>query len=421
MTRREQDLLRDLFDVAVDAVQADRRLRPHLPEPAKGNTVVVGAGKAAAAMARVTAEHYGGDTAGLVITRHGHGLGADTIGAIQVIEAGHPIPDAAGYAAASRVLELVSDLGRDDLALCLLSGGGSALLAMPAPGLSLDDKQAVTRALITCGATIDEINCVRKHLSAIKGGRLAVAAHPARVLTLAISDVASDDPSVIASGPTTADPTTFADARALVEKYGIDPPPATSRHLGAAIDEPPKPGDARLARAEFHIVATAKDALAATAKAAADAGFKPVVVGDAIEGEARDVARAHAGLARDYQNRGSHLALLSGGETTVTIRGSGGGGPNTEYALALAMALGGASGISAIACDTDGIDGSEDNAGAMIFSDTLSRAHDLGLDPEAYLMNNDSYGFFASLDDLVVPGPTLTNVNDFRAILVSPG
>ena len=420
MNEAERELLEGLFKSAVDAVLPERCLGPYLPPAPAGRTVIVGAGKASAAMAQVVVNHYGNSVGGLVITRYGHGLGTNRIGNIDVVEAGHPIPDDAGNLATSRVLDLVQECGPDDLILCLLSGGGSALLTMPAAGLSLDDKQDITKALITCGATIDEINCVRKHLSAVKGGQLALAADPAPVVTLAISDVAGDDPSVIASGPTTADPTTFAIARAILNKFDITPPPLLSRYLDTALNETPKEGDPRLKNTSLHIVASAKQALAAAAQLAADKGFVPVMLGDEVQGEAREVARDHAALARDFKAHGKAVALLSGGETTVTIQGTGGGGPNTEYMLALAIELAGEDGIYAIACDSDGIDGSEDNAGAMIFPDTLARAGELNLAPQVYLANNDSYGFFAPLQDLVMPGPTLTNVNDFRAILVKP-
>ena len=420
MNEADRELLESLFRSAVDAVLPERCLMPYLPRAPAGRTVVVGAGKASAAMAQVVVDHYGDSVGGLVITRYGHGLGTSRIGHIDVVEAGHPIPDDAGNMATSRVLDLVRECGPDDLILCLLSGGGSALLTMPAAGVSLDDKQNVTKALIASGATIDEINCVRKHLSAVKGGQLALEAHPAQVLTLAISDVAGDDPSVIASGPTTADPTTFADARAILNKFEITPPSLISLHLDAALNETPTEEDPRLKNTSLHIVASAKQALAAAAQLARERGFEPVVLGDEIQGEAREVARTHAALACDYKARGKAVALLSGGETTVTIQGSGGGGPNTEYMLALAIELAGEEGICGIACDSDGIDGSEDNAGAMIFPDTLARADALDLTPQIYLANNDSYGFFGPLQDLVMPGPTLTNVNDFRAILIKP-
>ena len=414
-------LLHDLFSAALAAADPARAVPRFLPDPPAGRCMVVGAGKAAAAMARAVETNWRGDPArlsGLVVTRYGHGVPCQRI---EVVEAAHPVPDAAGREAAERILRLVGGLGADDLVLCLISGGGSALLAMPAAGLSLADKQAVNRALLRSGAAIGEMNCVRKHLSAIKGGRLAAAAAPARVVSLLISDVPGDDPAIIASGPTVADPTTVADARAILARYGIEPPAAVRAHLAAAADETPKPGDPRLANSEIHIIARPQDSLEAAAAAAREAGITPVILGDAIEGEAREVARAMAESARQTaREKKAPCVLLSGGETTVTVRGQGRGGRNAEFLLALAIALDGAPGIHALACDTDGIDGSEDNAGALIAPDTLARAAALGLDPQARLDDNDGYGVFSALGDLVMTGPTLTNVNDFRAILILP-
>jgi hydroxypyruvate reductase len=322
------------------------------------------------------------------------------------------------------MLAAVRDLTSDDLVLCLISGGGSALLALPAPGVALEDKQAVTRELLRCGATIQEFNCVRKHLSAIKGGRLAAAAYPARVVTLAISDVPGDDPAVIASGPTVPDPTTCADALAILQRYAIALPDTVQRHLASPDAETPKPGDVRLADARTILIATPQDALEAAAAVARAAGVTPVILGNSVEGEARDVALVHAAIARQTAEWGQPAEvpaiLLSGGETTVTLRGQGRGGRNAEFLLALAVALQGRDGIHALAADTDGIDGSEDNAGAFLGPDTLTRAAMAGIDARAQLRDNDAYGFFASLDDLLITGPTLTNVNDFRAILVQP-
>ena len=410
-------LLRALFDAAVSAAAPEICVPPHLPPPPKGRTVVVGAGKGAAAMAAAVEQHWAGPLSGLVVTRYGHGLPTKRI---EVVEASHPVPDAAGSDAARRILQLVQGLGADDLLLCLISGGGSALLALPAPGLQLADKQAVTRALLRSGATIGEINCVRKHLSAIKGGRLGAAAAPARVVSLAISDVPGDDPATIASGPTVADPTSFADARTILAKYGICEPAAAIAHLTAARDETPKPGDPRLANSEFRIVATPQAALEAAAATAHQAGFAAEILGDALEGEARIVGAEHARLALAHAAGGRRLCILSGGETTVTVTGKGRGGRNAEYLFALAIGLDGAPGIHALAADTDGIDGSEDNAGAIIGPDSLARARALGLEAKARLADNDAYGFFAALGDLVVTGPTRTNVNDFRAILIEP-
>jgi hydroxypyruvate reductase len=414
-----QTFLRSLLDAAIDAAAPARVLPPHLPRPPRGKTVVVGAGKAAAAMARAVEEHWPGPLSGLVITRHGYGV---PCARIAVIEASHPVPDTVGMAAAQRILDAVRGLSKDDLVLFLASGGGSALMALPAPGIALADKQAVTRALLKSGATIGELNCVRKHLSAIKGGRLAAAAAPARLVTLAISDVAGDDPSVIASGPTVPDPTNFADARAILAKYRIAPPPAIARHLAEARDETPKPGDPRLAGSDYVLVATPQASLEAAAAAARRAGVTPLLLSDRIEGEARDVAADQARRAIERAASGNALpaVILSGGEATVTVRGDGRGGPNTEFILALALALRGHRQVHALAADTDGIDGTEDNAGAHCGPETLSRAAALKLDLASLLRNNDSYGAFAALGDLVVTGPTRTNINDFRAILIEP-
>jgi glycerate 2-kinase len=373
---------------------------------------------AAAAMAKAVEDVWEGPLEGLVVTRYRHAVPCRRI---EVVEAAHPIPDAAGHAAAERILSSVKGLGPDDLVLCLISGGGSALLALPAPGVTLDDKRAISKALLRSGATIAEMNCVRKHLSAIKGGRLAVAAAPAHVVALLISDVPGDDPSVIASGPTVADPTTVDDARAILGKYRIDAPPA----IRDALSETVKPGDPRLARIVTILVATPQMALERAAAVARQAGITPVILGNAIEGEARDVALVHAGIARQCaahrQPAPPPAVLLSGGETTVTVRGTGRGGRNAEFLLALGIALDGHPCIHALAADTDGIDGTEDNAGALISPDTLARAAARGLDARSHLARNDGYGFFDALDTLVMTGPTLTNVNDFRAILVTGG
>ena len=414
-----RDFLRRLFETALGAADPARHVPPHLPAPPKGRTIVVGAGKAAAKMARAVEDHWSGPLTGLVVTRYGHGVPCERI---EVVEAAHPVPDAAGQRAAARILETVQGASAGDLVLCLISGGGSALLALPAPGLTLDDKRAVNRALLKSGANIAEMNCVRKHLSAIKGGRLAAAAAPARVVSLLISDVPGDDPAVIASGPTVADPTTFADALAVLEKYGITEPAAAVEHLRVARDETPKPGDPRLARIETRIIARPQDALEAAATAARQVGITPIILGDSIEGEAREVALVHAGIARQVRRHGQPAAapavLLSGGETTVTVRGRGRGGRNAEFLLALAVALNGEPGIHAVAGDTDGIDGTEDNAGALLDPTSLARGAALGIDAKEALADNDGYGFFAALGDLIVTGPTRTNVNDFRAILI---
>ncbi len=414
-----QALLRRLFRAAVEAADPMVCVPPHLPERPRGRTVVVGAGKASAAMARAVEAHWDGPLEGLVITRYGHGAATDRI---EVVEASHPVPDRAGLDATKRVLELADGLGEDDLLLCLISGGGSALMSAPADGMTLEDKREVNRQLLACGATISEINCVRKHLSAVKGGRLAMRAWPARVVALMISDVPGDDPATIASGPTVADPTTAGEARAVLEKYGLAVPEPVARWLADPRAETPKPGDEGVSRTRNVVVAAPSLSLAAAREIAEAEGCRILDLGDCVEGEAREVGREHAALARAVAAGEGEVSppaiVLSGGETTVTVRGEGRGGRNAEYALGLALALDGAPGIYAIACDTDGIDGSEDNAGAVIGPKTLARARALDLDPAASLEANDAYGVFAALGDLVVTGPTRTNVNDFRAILV---
>jgi hydroxypyruvate reductase len=407
--------LQSLFDAAVAAASPALCVPSNLPAPPKGRTVVVGAGKAAASMARAVEDHWSGPLEGLVVTRYGHGVDTRHI---EVLEAGHPVPDEAGLEAAQRILMLVGSLSPDDLLLALISGGGSALLTLPATGVRPEDKRALNRDLLRSGASIGEINAVRKHLSAIKGGRLALAAHPARVVSLIISDVPGDDPATIASGPTVPDPTSLADARAVLAKYGIAPPPGIAARLGDPKAETPKPGDVRFAHVENRVIATAAGSLAAAAKLAADAGIAPIVLGDDIEGEARAVAVEQARMAVEWARAGKPQVIISGGETSVTVSGSGRGGRNAEFLLALAAALDGHPNIHAIACDTDGIDGTEDNAGAVLRPDSLERARILGLDARAMLDNNDGYGFFAALGDLIVTGPTRTNVNDFRAVLI---
>ncbi len=415
-----ETVLRRAFAAAVDAARAPDKIIAHLPPPPRGRTVVVGAGKAAAAMATVVEQGWTGELSGLVVTRYNHGLKTDRI---EVIEAAHPNPDEASQSAAARILALAGGLGPDDLLLCLISGGGSALMALPAPGLTLADKQNVTRGLLKCGATIAEINCVRKHLSAIKGGRLAAAAAPAPVVALLISDVPGDDPSVIASGPTVADPTTSKDAVAVIDKYRLDVPAQVRAHLESDAAETPKPGDARLANSRIEMVATPQDALEAAASVIEAAGYRPLILGNAIEGEARDVALVHAGIAKQAALHGQPAAppcvILSGGETTVTIRGDGRGGRNGEFLLGLAVALDGHPRVWALAADTDGIDGIEENAGAIIRPDSLARATAIGLNAKTMLAENDSYRLFSAVGDLIVTGPTRTNVNDFRAVLVT--
>ena len=394
------ELLRAMFDAAVRAALPAAVVPAHLPQPPAGRTVVVGAGKASAAMARALEDHWPGSLEGLVVTRYGHGVPCRRI---EIVEAAHPVPDEAGRRAAEQILAMVQGLREADLVIALISGGGSSLLSLPAPGLTLEDKQIVNRALLRSGAPIDAMNCVRKHLSAIKGGRLAAATFPAQLVTLLISDVPGDDPSAIASGPTVPDPTTFADARAILERYGIREPATVLRHLEEGTDETPKPGDPRLARTKTVTIATPQLSLEAAAEVAREAGVTPVILGDALEGEAAEVGK-----------------LMSGGETTVTVRGGGRGGRNVEFLLALALALDGLPGAWAIAGDTDGIDGAEEVAGALVTPDTLTRAAGLGIDAKASLARNDGHGFFEALGDQVVTGPTLTNVNDFRAILIVP-
>jgi glycerate 2-kinase len=414
------ETLRAMFDAAVAAALPSVIVPQHLPPAPKGRTIVIGAGKASAAMARAVEDNWTGPLEGLVVTRYGHAVHCDRI---EIVEASHPVPDAAGEDAARRILEKVKGLTEDDLVIALISGGGSALMALPAEGLTLADKQALNKALLASGASIDEMNCVRKHLSAIKGGRLAAAAWPATVVSLLISDVPGDDPSVIASGPTVPDRTTFAEALAIVRKYKIEEPRAAIEHLERGEGESIKPGDAKLSRASLKMVATPQMSLEAAAEVARKAGLTPVILGDAIEGEAREVARVMAGIARQVvqydQPARKPCVLLSGGETTVTVRGKGRGGRNAEFLLALTVALDGLKGVHALAADTDGIDGSEDNAGAIALDDILSRAADKGVSAKLKLADNDGYGFFSALDSLVTTGPTLTNVNDFRAILIT--
>ena len=416
MTRETaREALKALFEAAVGAASPALCLPPHLPPPPRGRTVVVGAGKAVAAMAATVEAHWPGPLEGLVITRYGHGAACERI---VVVEAGHPVADAAGVAGTAAIVERLRGLTADDLVLCLLSGGGSALLAAPAPGLTLADKQAITRALLRSGAPIDQINCVRKHLSAVKGGRLALLAAPARVVTLAISDAPGDVVATIASGPTTPDPTTRQDALAILRRWRITP----SDSVRAWLDDPRAETPKHIPGAETVLIARPRDALEAAAREASARGLTPIVLGDAIEGEARVIAAAHARLAlkiADGRGVGAPpCVLLSGGETTVTVAGGGRGGRNAEYLLALAAALDGRPGIHALAADTDGIDGSEDNAGVLLSPDSLARAATLGLNAAERLADNDGYGFFAALDDLVITGPTRTNVNDFRAILI---
>ncbi|MDD2663814.1 MAG: glycerate kinase [Dechloromonas sp.] len=416
-----RELLRRLFDAGVAAADPGRCVPAALaeldPPGPGGRLIVVGAGKAAAAMAQAVEAAWPGPLSGLVVTRYGHGA---PCARIEVVEAAHPVPDAAGAAAAARILGLVSGLTANDRVLALMSGGGSALLAAPAPGVTLEQKQAIGAALLNSGATIADINSVRKHLSAIKGGRLALAAWPAPVLTLAISDVPGDDPAVIASGPTVADPTTAVDALKVLDSHAIDLPAELRRRLASGELETPKPGE--LAAGAFRLVASSRQMLEAAAAEARRLGVTPLILGDAIEGEAREVGRVLAGIAVACGRHGfpaqKPCVLLSGGETTVTVRGAGRGGRNTEFLLGAALALAGEPGIHALAADTDGIDGAGDNAGAFVGPDSLARARAAGLDAAASLAANDAGSFFAGLGDLLVTGPTRTNVNDFRAFLI---
>jgi glycerate 2-kinase len=412
-------LLRSLFDAAVAAAQPALCLPPHLPPRPKGRTIVVGAGKASAAMARSLDAHWDGPLEGLVVTRYGYAVPCPRI---EIVEAAHPVPDAAGALATQRIRSLVTGLGPDDLVIALVSGGGSALLVAPGEGLTLADKQAVNTALLACGATISEMNCVRRHLSAVKGGRLAAACHPARVVTLLISDVPGDAPIDIASGPTVADPSTCADALAIIARYRIPVPAAVRALLDSGKGESTKPGDARLQHHQTHTITAPQMALEAAAQVARAAGYTPYILGDSLEGEARDLGKAMAGIARQVVLHGQPFqtpcVLLSGGETTVTVKGTGRGGRNVEFLLSLAVALDGLPGVYAMAGDTDGVDGAEEIAGALLTPDTLARAWAQGIHPRHSLDNNDGHGFFQALGDSVITGPTLTNVNDFRAILI---
>jgi glycerate 2-kinase len=418
--------LEELYRIAVAAAHPSTCLVPHLPKPPTGRLIVLAAGKAGGAMAEVAEAHYldgaafpASRLAGVAVARHGYGRPTRVIARI---DAGHPVPDDASLAGAERALALAESASAADLVLVLVSGGASANWVAPVPGVTLAEKQAINRALLKSGAGIADINTVRKHLSRIKGGRLARAAFPGQVVTLAISDVPGDDPAVIGSGPTVPDPTTLADARAVIGRFKLAVPPQVTRALGDAANESPKPGDPAFSHASFTLVARPADAFRAAQTTVRESGYECVFLGADVEGEAREVAAAHAKVARDLQAQGRRAVVLSGGELTVTIAGRGRGGPNQEYALALAIALQGTPGIAAIAGDTDGTDGGggspDDPAGAFIDGTSLSRAGKLGLDPAAFLAENDSTGFFERLGDLLKPGPTYTNVNDFRAILV---
>jgi len=422
-------VLAELFRTAVAAAHPANCLTPHLPDPPPtGRLILLAAGKAAGAMAEVAEAHYldalavpAARISGVAVTRHGYGRPTRVV---KLMEAGHPVPDAASLTAAERALARAEGAAANDLVLVLMSGGASANWVAPVPGVTLAEKQAVNRALLKSGAGIGDINAVRKHLSRIKGGRLARAAFPGSVVTLAISDVPGDDPAVIGSGPTVPDPTTLADARAIAKRYGLVLPEPVGRALDDPANESPKPGDSVFNRTSFRLVARPADAFRAADAAVRALGYECLLLGERVEGEAREVAAAHARLARDLQASRRRAIILSGGELTVTLSGRGRGGPNQEYALALAIALEGTPGIAAVAGDTDGTDGgagsATDPAGAFVDETTLERARALGLDPAAFLADNDSTGFFERLGDLLEPGPTYTNVNDFRAILVNP-
>ena len=426
MIGRQRKVLMDVFEAAVAAAHPGGFLKPYLPPAPKGRLIVIAAGKAGGSMAEAAAQHYRAAglarerITGLSVARHGYNRPSDLF---ECIDAGHPVPDAGSLAGASRALDLAASATADDLVLVLLSGGASANWVAPAPGLTLDDKRAITRHLLRSGAAIDEINTVRKRLSRIKGGRLAVAASPAEILTLAVSDVPGDDPAIIGSGPTVPDPATNAQARAIAERYAT-PLGEAARWFADDAPETPKPGDPAFARSRFEIVMTPARMIAAAAAAVAAQGYEPVVLGADVEGEARLVAADHARQAAALKAAGRRVALISGGELTVTIAGRGRGGPNQEFALALALALDGLAGVSALSADTDGTDGGAglptDPAGAVIDPTTLVRAHALGLDPATFLADNDSTGFFEAVGDILRPGPTYTNVNDLRIVLVEP-
>ncbi|MCF7702449.1 glycerate kinase type-2 family protein [Loktanella sp. M215] len=418
MTTSPDTLLRAMFDAAIAAAQPALCVPPQLPAPPAGRVVVIGAGKASAAMARALEDHWPGPLTGLVVTRYGYAV---PCARIEIIEAAHPVPDAAGITAARRIMDLVSDLTEDDLVICLISGGGSSLLPMPLGDLTLADKQAISRALLASGATISEMNCVRRHLSGIKGGRLAAACAPARIVNLIISDVPGDDPVDIASGPTVTDASTCANALDILDRYALDVPGHVRRMLESGEAESLKDGDLPL-RIETRMIATPQASLEAAAAVARASGIDVHILGDAIEGEAKELGTLMAGLVRQVVVRDQPFRkpciLLSGGESTVRVTGKGRGGRNVEFLLALGVALNGTPGVHALAGDTDGVDGIEEIAGAILRPDTLQRARDMGLHPRARLTDNDGHGFFGALGDAVITGPTLTNVNDFRAILI---
>jgi glycerate 2-kinase len=413
------EFLRNLFHAAIAAADPETAIKRFLPQKPAGRTVVVGAGKGAAQLAQAFERLWDGPLEGTIVTRYGYGADCEQI---EVLEANHPVPDANSLAAGQALLRRVQGLSADDLVVALICGGGSALLASPPPGLTLADEQTLNEILLTSGAPISAMNCIRKHVSAIKGGRLALAAYPARVVTLLVSDIPGDDPAQIASGPTVADHSTRQDALALIHRHGLKLPEAIMTHIENPASQCPSPDDPRLAGHRTHIIASAGLSLAAAAEYARKQGISAYVLSDAMEGEARDIARAHAAIAREIALRdqpfSKPVVLLSGGETTVTMRGNGKGGRNTEFMLSFALAIDGLTTIAALAADTDGIDGSQDNAGATADTDSASRLRDLGYNGHDFLQNNDSWSAFKLLNDLFITGPTGTNVNDFRAILI---
>lgn len=415
----ENALLESLFHAAVAAAQPDKTIGHYLPEKPKGRTVVVGAGKGAAQLARALEDHWDGPLSGTVVTRYGYACDCKDIA---VVEAAHPVPDEAGVKGAEQLFETVTGLTEDDLVIALICGGGSSLLPAPPPGMTLADEKALNEALLASGAPIDDMNCIRKHVSTIKGGRLALAAHPARVVSLIVSDIPGDVASQVASGPTIASEATLDEARALVRRYALDLPPSVHQHLMSDAAAAPSPDDPRFAGHEVHIIASAQVSLEAAAWEARNRGFEAVILSDAIEGEAREIAHMHAAMAKQIAGRGQPFAkpviLLSGGETTVTLRHKGRGGRNSEFLLSLALDIDGMAGIYALAADTDGIDGSQDNAGAFADGKTATAIRQAGADPAELLAKNDAWGAFDLAGTLFVPGPTGTNVNDFRAILI---
>ena len=412
-------ILRAMFDAAVASAQPELCVPRYLPPKPKGRTIVIGAGKASAAMAQVLEAHWDGPLEGIVVTRYGYEAPCQQI---EIVQAAHPVPDAAGLQAAQRIQQLVTGLTPDDLVIALISGGGSSLLVSPGPGLSLADKQSINSALLQCGASITEMNCVRRHLSAVKGGRLGAACYPAQLVTLLISDVPGDDPSDIASGPTVTDKSTCEDALAIINRYCINISDAVRQALGQGELESVKPGDARLQSSSIHMITAPQMSLEAAAQVALAAGITPYILGDSLEGQSRDLGKAFAGIARQVVKHGQPFqtpcVLLSGGETTVSVTGDGRGGRNVEFLLSLAIAIDGLPDVYALAGDTDGVDGIEEIAGAYLAPDSLSRAWKLGINPRKSLDNNDGHGFFQALGDAVVTGPTRTNVNDFRAIFI---